>query len=379
MSTVSQATRPRVPLLDLNATSAEIREELDAAWSDVVGSSAFVGGPPLAAFEDRWAAYCGRRHAVGVANGTDGLELALRALGIGHGDEVIVPTNTFVATVEAVVFAGATPRLIDVDPRSLVIDPSAIDDAITPRTAAVVAVHLHGNMPDMDAVTRVADARGIAVLEDAAQAHGATWRGRPAGSFGVASCFSFYPGKNLGAFGDAGAVVTDDEELAATIRSLANHGRAAAGPNVHERLGRNSRLDTLQAAVLSAKLRRLDAWNERRRRAADIYRSQLPPSVAPVEITEGVDPAYHQFVIRVQERDRIRAELAIHGVDTGIHYPVPCHAHEPFRGFATSPLPIAESAAAEILSLPMFPQLTVDQIGSVCESLAAVGADGPAT
>ena len=378
MSTLSQVAEARVPLLDLGAMSSELAEELDAAWQAVVGSSAFVSGPAVEAFEQDWAAYCGRRHAVGVANGTDALEFVLRALGIGHGDEVIVPTNTFVATVEAVVFAGATPRLIDVNPRSLLLDATTVDEAVTARTAAVIAVDLHGNMPDMDALVRVANGRRIALLEDAAQAHGASWHGRRAGSFGVASCFSFYPGKNLGAFGDAGAVVTDDDELARRVRSLANHGRVDGVPNMHERVGRNSRLDTLQAAVLHAKLRHLDDWNDRRRRVADAYRPLLPRSVVPEEITAGTDCAYHQFVVRVRERDRLRAGLAERGVETGIHYPVPCHMQQPYRALASRPLPVAETAAEGILSLPMFPHMTEIQLRSVCSALADVGADGPA-
>jgi len=378
MITVPQEGRRRVPTLDLGSMSSQLAEELDAVWHGVVASSAFVAGPAVAIFERDWAAYCARRYAVGVANGTEAIELVVRALGIGPGDEVIVPTNTFVATVEAVVLAGATPRLVDVDPRTLVLRASDVDDAITARTAAVIAVDLHGNLPDMNELTRVADDRGIALVEDAAQAHGARWRGRPAGSFGVASCFSFYPGKNLGAFGDAGAVVTDDAALERRIRSLANHGRAESGPNVHERIGRNSRLDTLQAAVLSAKLRVLDEWNGLRRRVAAAYRSQLPPSIAPVEITPGVDSAYHQFVVRVHDRDRVRAALADRDIETGIHYPLPCHRMVPYRAFASGPLPGAEAAATEILSLPMFPHMTGEQLWSVCAGLADVGAHGPA-
>jgi len=378
MITVPRAGQRRVPTLDLGSMSSQLAEELDAVWHDVVASSAFVGGSAVGMFERGWSAYCGRRYTVGVANGTEALELVLRALGIGPGYEVIVPTNTFVATVEAVVLAGATPRLVDVDPRTLVLRASDVDEAITARTAAVIAVDLYGNLPDMSELTRIADERGIALIEDAAQAHGARWRGRRAGSFGVASCFSFYPGKNLGAFGDAGAVVTDDAALERRVRSLANHGRADGGPNVHERIGRNSRLDTLQAGVLSVKLAVLDEWNGLRGRVAAAYRSQLPPSIAPVAITPGADSAYHQFVVRVHDRDRVRAALADWDIETGIHYPVPCHRMRPYRAFARGPLPGAEAAATEILSLPMFPHMTDEQLWSVCAGLADVGADGPA-
>jgi dTDP-4-amino-4,6-dideoxygalactose transaminase len=278
--------------------------------------------------------------------------------------------------VEAVVAAGATPRLIDVDPRTLVLAASDVEAAISARTAAVIAVDLHGNLPDMGELLRVASDRGIALIEDAAQAHGATWHGRVAGSFGAASCFSFYPGKNLGAFGDAGAIVTDDAELAARARSLANHGRAEGRANVHALIGRNSRLDALQAAVLAAKLRRLDGWNAARRRVADAYRARLPEAVVPVAITPGVDGAYHQFVVRVHGRDRLRARLADREVGTAVHYPVPCHRQLPYRGFASGPLPAAERAAGEILSLPIYPHLTDDQLWSVCAAIEELGTDG---
>ena len=377
MITVPREGRRRVPTLDLGSMSSQLAEELDAVWRGVVASSAFVGGAAVGLFEQDWAAYCDRRYAVGVANGTEAIELVVRALEIGPGDEVIVPTNTFVATVEAVVLAGATPRLVDVDPRTLVLRASDVDDAITARTAAVIAVDLHGNLPDMNELTSVADQRGIALIEDAAQAHGARWRGQPAGSFGVASCFSFYPGKNLGAFGDAGAVVTDDAALERRIRSLANHGRADGMPNVHERIGRNSRMDTIQAAVLSVKLSALDGWNDLRRRVAAAYRSQLPPSLVPVEITPGVDSAYHQFVVRVRDRDLVQAALADRDIETGIHYPVPCHKLRPYRASASGPLPAAEAAATQILSLPMFPHLTDREVRAVCGGLADVRADGP--
>jgi dTDP-4-amino-4,6-dideoxygalactose transaminase len=377
MAVDATATALRVPLVDLGPASADVAGALDGAWSRIIETSGFVGGPEVDAFERDWAAYCGRARAVGLANGTDAIELVLRALGVGPGDEVIVPTNTFVATVEAVLLAGATPRLIDVDPDTLVITAEAVERACSDRTAAVVAVHLHGNMPDMDALARVSAARGLALIEDAAQAHGSTWRGRRAGSFGVASCFSFYPGKNLGAFGDAGAVVTDDAALAATVRSMANHGRSAESGSVHERIGRNSRLDALQAAVLGAKLARLDGWNARRQEIAARYRAELPPTVRPIVITPGVESSYHQFVVQVEERDAVREALRRRGVETGIHYPFPCHRQLPYAAYAAGRLPVADKAAARIMSLPVFPHLTDAQVAAVCDALAQVVGDGP--
>jgi dTDP-4-amino-4,6-dideoxygalactose transaminase len=251
--TIARATM-HVPANDLAAMTGDVRQALDLAWRETLAGSSFIGGAAVDRFEEEWARYCGVDHAVGVANGTDAIELTLRALGIGHGDEVIVPANTFIATAEAVALAGATPRFIDVDPRTLLATPEAISEAIGERTAAVLVVSLYGNVPDMDRIVRLTEARGIALIEDAAQGHGSTWRGRKVGSFGLAGSFSFYPGKNLGAFGDAGAVVTSDAGLDAALRSLSNHGRSPRGAHIHQVLGRNSRLDGLQARVLSAKL-----------------------------------------------------------------------------------------------------------------------------
>lgn len=359
-----------VPLADLGHLTAEVRGDLDAAWDHVVSRSAFIGGDLVAEFEERWAAYCGTRHAVGVANGTDAIELVLRALGIGADDEVIVPANTFVATVEAVVLSGATPSFVDVDEETLLVRPDAVKAAISERTAAVIAVSLYGNMPRMDELARVAKAASIALIEDAAQAHGSTWNGRRAGSFGVAGCFSFYPGKNLGAFGDAGSVVTDDPALAATIRSMSNHGRPPDAAHVHSVLGRNSRLDALQAAVLSAKMSRLDDWNAARSDAVATYRQLLRVDrIRMLTVEPGATSTYHQNVIRIKGRDAARQVLADQGIQSGIHYPIPCHLQPPYQRFASAPLPVVESAAEEILSLPLFPNITEAQIARVCESL----------
>jgi len=363
-----------IPLLDLGPMHDEIRAELDGCWREVTGRELYVGGPEVGRFEAAWAAYCRRRYGVGTANGTDALELVLRGLGIGPGDEVVVPANTFVATCEAVVAAGAVPVFADVDPVSLLLTGESLRSVITARTAAVIVVHLFGHVVDMDDVGRVAERAGLALVEDAAQAHGARWAGRAVGSFGVASAFSFYPGKNLGALGDAGAVVTDDAALAARIRSIANHGRTAASHTEHAVVGRNSRLDSLQAAVLSAKLARLDQWNEARRRVAAWYRCHLPAGVRLVEPLEGSTPVHHLAVVRVPFRDQVSAALGEAGIGTGIHYPTPCHRQPAFAHHARGSLPAAESAAEEILSLPMFPHLTEAGVSRVARCLEAVAA-----
>jgi dTDP-4-amino-4,6-dideoxygalactose transaminase len=369
---VQAATRSEIPFLDLTAMSREVGATLDDVWSAVTASSTFVGGPLVEGFEREWAAYCGRGAAVGVANGTDAIELILRALRIGRGDEVVVPTNTFVATAEAVVATGAVPRFADVDGRTLMATPEATAAAVTARTAAVIVVDLFGNMPRMDRLARLAQACGLAFIEDAAQAHGSSSHGSRAGTFGVASAFSFYPGKNLGAFGDGGAVVTDDVELEARIRSLADHGRSASSKHEHPRVGRNSRLDALQAGVLSAKLRMLDDWNARRRVAARTYDRHLDPAIGRVDLEAGTLSAHHLYDVRVPQRDRVRERLEELGVRTGIHYPIPCHLQAPYRRFAPTALPEAERAADELLSLPMFPHIEDGQIRAVCDRLNEV-------
>jgi dTDP-4-amino-4,6-dideoxygalactose transaminase len=368
-------SRKSIPLLDLGPMHGAISNELERAWGRVVSSNSFVGGIEVAEFERDWAAYCGTRFAVGVGNGTDALVLTLRALGIGPGDEVIVPANTFIATAEAVLIAGATPRFVDVDPQTLLVTPEAIADAIGPRTAAAIPVHLYGNVADMEAIGRVADRAGIVLIEDAAQAHGATFDGRKAGSFGVAGCFSFYPGKNLGAFGDGGAVVSDDAALVDRIRVLANHGRTSGSWYEHGAVGTNSRLDALQAAVLSVKLRHLDDWNESRRKIAHMYGKLLAGTRCEVVRGDARGRGvHHLMVVRVSDRDRVRDELRALGIETGIHYPVPCHQQGPYARFSDEPLPVSEDAATEIVSLPLFPHMKPAQIERV--ALAVRGAVG---
>ena len=356
-----------IPFLDLAAMTREVRQPVEQAWSQVLASSRFIGGDAVKEFEEAWASYCEVPHAVGVANGTDALQLTLTALGVMPGDEVIVPANTFVASAEAVVLAGAVPRFADVDPDTLLLTPEHLEAVITRRTKAVIIVHLYGQMPDMDTLGDTAGRAGIAVIEDAAQAHGATWRGRRAGSLGVAGCFSFYPGKNLGAFGDAGAVVTADQGLAQRIRILRDHGRAAGSHYRHELVGTNSRLDALQAVVLTAKLDRLDAWNKARGSIAARYRAALAPGPARlVGEVPGATGVYHLAVARVPNRERVQKQLAAMGVQTQIHYPIPCHRQIPYQRFADRPLPVAEKTAGEVLSLPIFPTMSDAQVARVC-------------
>lgn len=351
----------------------EVWPVIEKDYLACVHGAGYVGGQSVASFEQEWASYCGADYAVGVANGTDALELTLTALGVGPGDEVVVPSNTFIATAAAVVRAGATPRFADVSDDTLLMTSRTLSEALTPRTRAVMIVHLYGQVPDMTGLLTVAAEAGILVIEDAAQAHGAEWRGRRAGSFGDAACFSFYPGKNLGAFGDAGAVVVSRLEIANRVRALANHGRAhGASHYEHDYVGTNSRLDALQAIALSGKLARLDGWTERRIELAARYRDRLS-GTSDLRLT-AVSPfarhVYHLFVVRVAARERVRAGLAQRGIQTGVHYPVPCHLQPPLRQFADRPLPVAEQAAGELLSLPIFPHMTEDQVDFVCEVLS---------
>jgi len=372
-------SRP-VPFTDLGAMTRDVRPLVERGWAQLLKSSRFIGGDVTQDFERAWASYCGVPEAVGVGSGTDALLLTLVALGIGAGDEVIVPANTFIASAEAVVMAGATPVFTDVSPDTLLLTQAQLEAAITRRTAAVIVVHLYGQMPDMDALTRSASRAGIVLIEDAAQAHGASWRGRPAGSMGRAGCFSFYPAKNLGAFGDGGAVVTADAGLAGRLRSLRDHGRGPRSRYDHDLVGTTSRLDALQAVVLTAKLARLDAWTSARRSIAERYRAALSDGAARMVAEEpGSLGAYHLAVARVPDRAEVQRQLAAAGIETQVHYPVPCHRHPPYQQFATRPLPVAEERAGQVISLPMFPHLSDGQVTRVCDALVgALGTREPA-
>lgn len=355
-----------IAFLDLTALHKPLRHQLDRLWAETLDTSSFIGGDAVSDFEAQWAQYCGVEHAIGVANGTDAIELTLAALAIGPGDEVLVPANTFVATAEAVVTVGATPVFADVDPQTLLITADLIEAAITPRTRAVLVVHLYGQVPDMEAIARVCERHEVLLLEDSAQAHGALAAdGRKAGGLGRAGTFSFYPGKNLGALGDGGAVTTNDAELAASIRILANHGRG--DHLLHVVSGRNSRLDNLQARCLSIKLAHLDTWNRRRREVHARYRQHLvgTPVQQLTQVT-GTQSVHHLEVIRVANRDAVRSYLDERGIGTGIHYARPCHQHPAFERFAPKhPLPVSEFAAISQLSLPMHPMMSDGQVDSV--------------
>lgn len=352
-----------VPFLDLVSQQAEVAEEVLAVWRTQLASAAFIGGSEVRTFEEEYAAYIGVRHVIGVSNGTDALELAFRAVGVGPGDEVVMPANTFIATAEAASRIGAVPVFVDVDPVHLLIDPEGIAAAVTARTRAVVPVHLYGQTAPMKEVLDVVAEHGLPVVEDAAQSQGASSNDGRAGALGRVAATSFYPGKNLGAAGDAGAVMTDDADLAAYVRNVAAHGSSVK--YVHDRVGMNARLDAVQAPVLRAKLRRLDAWNAARRVAAERYNELLGDSdgIQLPAVRDGNADVWHLYVVQVEERDRVVQELGEAGVGAAIHYPTPVHLTEAYAhlGYRAGQFPVAEAAARRILSLPMFPHLAPEQ------------------
>jgi dTDP-4-amino-4,6-dideoxygalactose transaminase len=371
-----------VPFLDLQAPYRELREEIDGAIQRVLDRGWYVLGDEVRAFEAEYAAYCGAAHCVGISNGLDALQLVLRAWDIGRGDEVIVPSHTFIATWLAVTYVGATPVPVEVDPATYNMDPTAIERAVTARTKAIVAVHLYGQPADMDAIGAVAARHGLRVLEDAAQAQGARLRGRRAGALGHAAAWSFYPGKNLGALGDAGAVTTDDAATAERVRLLANYGSARKYEHVVQ--GMNARLDEMQAAVLRAKLPVLDAWNARRARIARHYVEAFAdgPLGLPM-VTDGAESVWHLFVVRSAQRDALQARLMALGVHTLVHYPTPPHRQPAYAAFAPDALgedrwPLATRIASEVLSLPIGPHLTDEQVEAVTAAVRrAVSTDTP--
>lgn len=363
----------QVPFLDLQAAYTELREELDSAYAAVMNSGVFVQGPQLFEFEQEFAAYCQTKHAIGVGNGLDALRLILQGYGIGVGDEVIVPGNTFIATWLAVSHVGATPVPVDVLPGSGNIDPKAVSEAISERTRAVVAVHLYGNPADMSALSHILNGTGIKLIEDAAQAHGACYSKQRTGGLADAAAFSFYPAKNLGAFGDGGVVVTGDEQLASKIHRLRNYG--SASKYVHVDAGVNSRLDELQAAFLRVKLRYLDVWNERRSRIAEYYNRELDgeEALTLLEPTRGSEPVWHLFPVRYEERDRMQSRLMEMGVTTSVHYPVLPHRSEVYQEqYAKHILPVTERIAKTVLSLPIGPHLNDEQAERVVTAIKKV-------
>ena len=361
----------QVPMNDLSIQYREIKPGIDAALAEVIESCSFILGPQVQAFENAYAAYCGTDHCIGVSNGTDALKLALIASDIGPGDEVITTPHTFGATVEAIFQVGARAVLTDIEPDYFTLDVGQIENKLTSQTKAIIPVHIYGQMTDMDPLVELAREKGLKVIEDAAQAHGASYKGRKAGSIGDIGCFSFYPGKNLGAYGDAGGLVTNDEGLADRLRKLRHHGQDPMRKFFYQELGYNHRMDGFQGAVLKVKLPFLDGWNRRRREVAALYDKglgDLEPVTVPPVAPYG-EHVYHLYVIRVPDLEELAADLEEHGIQTAVQYPHPLHLTEAFAsmGQQEGDLPICEQACKEIISLPMFPDLTDAQIEHVID------------
>src|SRR5262245_45614691 len=363
--------RPVVPLLDLHAQFGKVGDEVWRELREVAESTCYMLGPKVAAFERDFAKHHGAKHCVGVNSGTSALHLALICAGVKPGDEVITVPMTFIATSWAISYAGATPVYVDVDPVTYTMDPEQVERAITPRTRALLPVHLYGQPADLRALQDISNRHGIPLIEDAAQAHGARYRGQPAGSFGLCGCFSFYPGKNLGAYGESGAVVTNDDQIAARLRSLRDHAQQQRYH--HDEIGFNYRMDAFQGAVLSVKLRYLEAWTEARRRLAERYRQLLEelPLTLPVQ-ADGRRHVWHLFVTLTPHRDALKKMLDARGVQTGLHYPIPVHLQKAYRhlGHRLGDFPVSERIGRECLTLPMFPEMTDAQQDAVCEALA---------
>lgn len=367
-----QVANVSVPFVDLKQQYASIKSEVDAAIARVIENTSFILGPEVRAFEAAFAEYVGARECIAVNNGTAALQLALMAAGIGASDEVIIPSFTFFATAEAVSVLGAMPVFVDVDPVSYTVTAAAIERAITPRTRALIPVHLYGQTADLDPILELAKKHDLHVIEDAAQAHGAEYKNKRVGARGSAGCFSFYPSKNLGAYGEAGAVVTNDEELAKRLRLLRDHG--STSKYAHAIVGYNFRMEEIQAAVLNVKLSHLDDWNDARRARAATYNASL--SSAGLVLPEEMDYArhvYHVYAVQTANRDELQKRLTAAGVQTGVHYPIPIHLQPAYAslGYQLGELPVTEKLAERVLSLPMFPELSDQQIGRVAEVLTA--------
>jgi dTDP-4-amino-4,6-dideoxygalactose transaminase len=365
-----------IPFVDLKRQYAAIRDEVHQAIQDVLDQCAFASGPAVAAFEAEFARYCGVRHCVGVNSGTSALHLALIACGVGPGDEVITVPMTFVATAWAISYVGARPVFVDIEPETYTMDVEQVERAVTSRTRAILPVHLYGQMAHLDPLLELCERHGLALVEDAAQAHGATYYGRRAGAVGRVGCFSFYPGKNLGAYGEGGAITTNDDAMAARVRALRDHGQS--GKYRHEELGFNYRMDGIQGAVLGVKLRRLDRWNAARRQVAARYRVMLgdTPLVLPRE-AEGRGHVWHLYVVRHAERDRLQQALAAAGIATGLHYPIPVHLQPAYAhlGHGVGEFPVAEQVAQQCLSLPIYPELGAEEQAHIVQVVKqAIGA-----
>ena len=364
-----------IPVVDLKAQYRSIKPDIDAAVLRVLESTQFILGDEVAAFETEFAGFCRAREAVAVNSGTSALHLALLAAGVGPGDEVITVPFTFIATVAAIQYAGARPVLVDIDPKTYTIDPALIAPAITPRTKAIIPVHLYGQAADMDPILELARSRGLIVIEDAAQAHGAEYKGRRAGSMGDLAAFSFYPGKNLGAYGEGGAAVTNNAAFAQRIRIMRSWGEERRYE--HAVKGFNYRMDGIQGAILRVKLRHLESWTEARRRHAADYTRRLEGSgLSTPYARPGGRHVYHCYTVRVPRRNAVRAHLEAAGIHTGVHYPIPAHLQPAYSdlGYRRGDFPASEAAAAEVLSLPMFPELREDQIAAVTDALTSVPA-----
>lgn len=353
----------KIPFVDLKAQYLLIKEEIDSTISCVVESTEFIMGEEVKAFEKEFASFCEAKFAIGVSSGTDALHLALLACGVGRNDEVITVPNTFIATTEAISHAGAKPVFVDVDPDTYNIDVNKIEEKITIKTRAILPVHLYGQPADMDPIMKIAKQYRLRVIEDACQAHGARYKGKRAGAIGDVGCFSFFPGKNLGAYGDGGAIVTNDEKIAEKVRLLRNHGREAKYEHLVE--GYCNRLDALQAAILRVKLKKLDGWNRKRKEAAKFYNKEFLGFKA-VDIShelKDTDPVFHLYVIKVKNRDGLQRSLNEKGIASGVHYPIPLHLQQAYKrlDYKEGDFPVAEKAANEILSLPMFPEISTKQ------------------
>ncbi|MGI6455135.1 MAG: DegT/DnrJ/EryC1/StrS family aminotransferase [bacterium] len=361
----------KVPFLDLKIQYESIKHEIGPALQKVLETTAFSGGPMVSEFEQNFAHYCQVKHALGVSNGTEAIWIVLKCMDIGYGDEVITVPNTFIATVEAISLAGATPVFIDVDDQTYTMNPALIESAITEKTKAIIPVHLYGQMADMDPIMEVARRHNLKVIEDAAQAQGAKYKGKPAGSLGHAGCFSFYPGKNLGAYGEAGAITTSDDELAQRMDMFRNHGQSKK--YYHDIIGWNGRMEGFQGAVLDVKLRHLESWTEGRRRNAELYQECLG-DVKEIRLPvqrQGSRHVYHIYAAHTQNRDAVLAAMGEKGIGCGIHYPIPVHLQKAYShmNLQKGAFPVAEQNAAEEISLPMFAELTEEQIRYTCEQL----------
>lgn len=359
----------KIPLVDLRANYLSIKEEIDRAIQEVIEDSAFIMGPHLKIFEENFARFCGVKHAIGCSSGTTAVHLALLAGGVKKGDEVVTVPNTFIATTECISYVDGTIKFVDVKEDTALIDIDQLEKAITPKTKAIVVVHLYGQMPDMERIREIASDHDLYLIEDAAQAHAAEWYGHQPGFYGDVASYSFFPAKNLGCFGDGGAVVTNDDELAERMRLLVNHGRMSKYEHLME--GYNYRLDALQAAILNVKLRYLPKWTELRRTHAAFYNDHLPDEIErPVE-AKGAKHVYYMYVIRTKKRDKLMSYLKERGISTGIHYPVPLHLQPAYKnlGFKKGDFPVSEKLADEILSIPVYPELTDEQLNYIVDTI----------